>query len=206
MTLKTRRIGVAVVGATLAATTLIALSGAVATASSTPNTPGCSVTTDDVWPSAVQGRPGDVHPFATGAIYMWHSTNGWNIRVTHDAKHLRTFSGQLTTSGTFRDLRPVQLEKSDLFRMSTDRHSITFLFKNYGHIDGLNFYTHCAPSIEFAYQSDGKTSPSAKIVIGHGQVHPSTDPFVISRATTATTTTSSTTTSTTSTTTTTLGP
>ena len=141
----------------------------------------CSVVTDDHWPAVVQGRPSGINPFTTGATYMWHDGDGWHIRVTHHTNNMRSFSGQLSTSGTFANVKPVHLEKSDQFQVSSDGHSITFLFKNYGHIDGLNFHTRCAPSISLSFQSDGSESPPSKIVIGHTNAHPPTDPFVVSR-------------------------
>ena len=97
---------------------------------------------------------------------MWHDSGNWHIRVTHRTNNLRSFSGQLVTAGTFAAVHAVHLEKSDQFQMSKDKHTITFFFKNYGAIDGVDFATHCAPSIKFALQSDGHTSPPSKIVIG----------------------------------------
>ena len=111
---------------------------------------------------------------------MWHD-NGWHIRVTHKGSNKRTFAGSLVTQGAFTGVKPVQLEKSDSLKVSSDKHVITFLFKNYGLIDGVDFFTHCAPSITFSFQSDGSTSPPSKIDIGHNSVHPPTDPFLIAR-------------------------
>jgi hypothetical protein len=76
----------------------------------------------------------------------------------------------------------VHLEKSDRLVVSADKHTVSFVFKNYGYIDGLNFYTKCAPSLSFGFQSDGKTSPVSRIVIGKDATHPTSNPFVISRA------------------------
>ena len=90
---------------------------------------------------------------------MWHDQNGWHIRVTHHKYNRRSFGGQITTAGTFTGVKPVHLEKNDKFAVSADKHVITFSFKNHGCIDGLNFYTKCAPSITFGFQSDGKTQP-----------------------------------------------
>ena len=178
---RSRRIAAAgVVCVAFVATTLMATSGA-AVAKTTKKSTACSVVTDDHWPSWTQGRPAGIDPRTTSAIYMWHDGNGWHIRVTHHSTNLRTFSGQLATSGTFHNVHPVHLEQSDQFQVSSDLHNITFLFKNYGYIDGLDFHTHCAPSISFSFQSDGKTAPPQKIVIGHNGVHPPGDPFVISR-------------------------
>jgi hypothetical protein len=169
------------VGLALVGTTLIATSGAAVAKTSARAASKCSVVTDDHWPAVVQGRPSGINPFTTGATYMWHDGDGWHIRVTHHTNNMRSFSGQLSTSGTFANVKPVQLEKSDQFQVSSDGHSITFLFKNYGHIDGLNFHTRCAPSISLSFQSDGSESPPSKIVIGHTNAHPPTDPFVVSR-------------------------
>ena len=160
---------------------MLAATGVAVAKSSTAKSSSCSTITDDHWPSWVQGRPSGIDPRTTAAVYMWHDGDGWHIRVTHHSTNLRTFSGQLVTSGAFANVQAVHLEKSDQLQQSSDHHSITFLFKNYGYIDGLNFHTHCAPSIQFAFQSDGKTAPASKIVIGNNGVHPSGDPFVISR-------------------------
>ena len=179
-TMRTLRIAVVgVVGVALVAASLLVGTG-VASARSVSRS-DCSIARDDAWPDWVQGTPHDIDPRTTAAIYMWHDSNGWNIRVTHHKTNLRTFSGQLHTNGRFTDVRPVQLERSDQFQVSRDGHDITFLFRNFGHIDGLDFYTHCAPSITFAYQSDGRTSPPDNIVIGHNSASPANDPFTIHR-------------------------
>jgi len=177
---RTRRIAtIGVVGAALVATSLVVASQA-AVAKTTK--PACTVTTDDGhWPGFVQGRPAGINPKTTSATYMWHDGNGWHIRVTHRTTNLKSFSGQITTTGTFSKAKPVHLEKNDTFAVSSDQKVITFVFKNYGRIDGLNFYTRCAPSITFAFQSDGKTQPPKRIVVGHNSTRPQNNPFTISR-------------------------
>jgi len=165
------------VGLSLAGAALVTAGG---TAGATAST-ACKVITDDHWPDIVQGRPQGIDPKTTAATYMWHDGDGWHIRVTHHSTNLRTFSGQLSTTGTFANVSPVHLEKSDQFQVSSDHHVITFLFKNYGFIDGINFHTRCAPSFTAAFQSDGSTAPTDKIVIGHTGAHPPTNPFTISR-------------------------
>jgi hypothetical protein len=201
-TTKTKRLAVvSVVGAALVAGSAVVATGAAVATSAKPAS--CSQVTDDRWPGWVQGRPDGIDPHTTAATYMWHDGDGWHIRVTHHSTNRRTFSGQLLTSGEFAKVSAVHLEKSDQFQVSKDRHSITFLFKNYGRIDGVNFHTHCAPSIKFAFQSDGKTTPPNHIVIGKHNAHPKHNPFTINRHPAATTTTSSSTTSSSSSTTTT---
>jgi hypothetical protein len=176
------------VGLALAGTSVVAVSqAAVATAK-----PACHVVKDDGrWPTYVNGRPAGIDPHTTGATYLWHDSNGWHVRVTHKTNNRRSFSGQITTGGKLVGVKPVHLEKNDKFVVSPDKHSVSFFFKNRGYIDGLNFYTQCAPSLSFGFQSDGKTSPSSRIVIGKDATHPPSNPFVISRALPPTTTTTS---------------
>lgn len=178
--IKTRRIAtIGVVGAALVATSL-AVAGQAAVATTAKR--ACTVQKDDGhWPGFVQGRPVHINPKTTNATFMWHDGNGWHIRVTHRRTNLRTFSGQITTGGAFTGAKPVRLEKNDVFSVSSDKHVISFSFKNYGYIDGLNFYTRCAPSITFSFQSDGKPSPPHNVVIGRNSTRPQTNPFIIAR-------------------------
>ena len=166
-----------IVGVALTATPIIATTGPAAAKTA----PSCQQMTDDHWPAWVQGQPSGIDPHTTAATYMWHDGNGWHIRVTHRGDNRRTFSGQLTTKGEFADADAVRLEKSDQFQVSPDKHSLTFLFKNYGGIDGVNFHTHCAPSITFAFQSDGTTTKPSHIVIGRNNHHPRNNPFTVTR-------------------------
>ena len=179
---------------------LVSGSVVVAAGVSATTTPSCS-TADDPWPAWTQGQPAGINPLTAAGVYMWHDGTGWHIRVTHRTDSLRTFSGQLISSGTFVNVTSVKLEAGDAFAVSPNHHTVSFLFTNYGHVDGLDFMTHCAPSITFAFQSDGVTVPPHKITIGHGGSHPATDPFTISRTspppTTTTTTIAPTTTTTT---------
>src|SRR4051812_4177148 len=183
---------VGVLGSALVAGSLMVATGAALATAAKPST--CSQITDDHWPGWGQGRPAGINPDTTAATYMWHDSDGWHIRVTHHTDNRKTFSGQLLTSGEFAKVHPVHLEKSDQFQVSKDKHSITFLFKNFGRIDGLNFHTHCAPSIKFAFQSDGKSTRTQRIVMGHNGAHPRNNPFTVNRHPAATTTTTTTTT------------
>jgi hypothetical protein len=175
---RTRRVAAAsVLSLALGATSMVALSSPAVAKSAT-----CTVA-DDHWPARVQGQPAGINPKTSAATYMWHDRGGWHIRVTHHTTNLKSFSGQITTTGTFGTAKPVRLEKADSFAVSADRKSLTFLFKNHGYIDGVDFKTRCAPSLKFAFQSDGKPTPKSRIVIGKNSVHPRHNPFTINRKT-----------------------
>ena len=183
--MRNRRIASVVAGLVIIAAGLTVAAGAATATSSTT----CSVQKDNHWPGYTQGRPAGINPRTTAATYMWHDSGNWHIRVTHHNTNLKSFSGQLVTSGTFSAASAVRLEKSDQFQISADKHTITFFFKNYGQIDGINFSTRCAPSIKFAFQSNGHTSPASKIVIGKSATRPDSNPFTIERVPNVTTTT-----------------
>jgi hypothetical protein len=171
--------------AAVTATGLMLLTGSAIVATSVSATtavPSCN-THDDPWPAWTQGIPSNINLQTAAGVYMWHDATGWHIRVTHRTDSLRTFSGQLITTGTFVNVVPVKLEAGDALAVSANHHTISFLFTNYGHIDGIDFMTHCAPSITFAFQSDGVTVGPQKITIGHAGLHPATDPFTIARVT-----------------------
>jgi hypothetical protein len=167
-----------IVGLAMVATPVIANSSPVGADTAPPT---CQQIRDDAWPRWIDGVPDGIDPHTTAATYMWHSSDGFHIRVTHRTDNRRTFSGQLTTAGVFVKTSPVQLERGDQFQVSPDRHSITFLFKNYGGIDGINFRTRCAPSMNISFQSDGKQTPPSHIVIGRNNNHPKNNPFTIRR-------------------------
>ena len=115
----------------------------------------CVTAIDDAWPAWTNGRPANVDPKTAAGVYMWHDGTGWHIRVTHRGVARRTFSGELVTTGRFVGVSSVRLEGHDSRSVSPDHHTITFRFENHGAIDGLNFRTHCAPSIAFTFVSDG---------------------------------------------------
>ena len=169
------------IGLAFVATSLVATSTSAVAVSAKPKATSCSIQPDDNWPGWVQGRPSGINPLTTAHIYMWHDGDGWHIRATHHTTNLRSFSGQLSTSGKFAKVHAVHLEKSDQFSVASDGHTISFVFKNYGYIDGVDFRTHCAPSISFAFQSDGTTAPPGKVIIGSHSSHPRNDPFTINR-------------------------
>jgi hypothetical protein len=148
-----------IVGVALTATPLIATSGPAAA-----RTSSCQQVTDDHWPQWVQGQPDGIDPHTTAATYMWHDGKGWHVRVTHRGDNRRTFSGQLSTQGNFVNASAVRLEKGDQFQVSTDKHSLTFLFKTSRQDRDINFHTHCAGIS--SPQSDRKTA-NRLIVSGH---------------------------------------
>jgi hypothetical protein len=58
---------------------------------------------------------------------------------------------------------------------------LTFRFANYGHIDGIDFRTSCAPGLTFDFERGGTALPPARIFVGQAGTHPESDPFRVVR-------------------------
>jgi hypothetical protein len=121
----------------------------------------------------------DTAPPANDPVRVWQDDTGWHVRVTHRSLHDRTFAGAVHTSGELVDVQGVKLERNDHLQVSSDGHTITFRFNNYGAIDGFDFNTANAPALKFGFLSDGRVVPARRIGIGGDGQHPSHDPFVI---------------------------
>jgi hypothetical protein len=143
--------------------------------------PSCAANHDDEWPDWVNGVPAGFEAGANGGVYIWHDGDGWHVRVTHKTDDRLSVSGILHTSGVFFDVDGVATERGDRVEVSPDHHTITFQFNNFGHIDGLDFRTYCAPAIGMGFNADGHWMPANRVVIGHGDHHPDSNPFRIVR-------------------------
>jgi len=130
----------------------------------------------DTWPVWAEGQPP-----RTAGVMLWHDTNGWHLRVTHNSLHDRVFSGEIATKGTLVNVAGYKLERNDSLKVGSNGHALGFRFNNYGHIDGFDFSTTCAPALEFGFLTDGHLVATGRISIGAGQHHPATNPFVIKR-------------------------
>jgi len=132
------------------------------------------------WPRSVQGVPTLWHSGARGGDYIWHDLNGWHFRVTHATTSRRVFSGTIVSSEPLAEA-PVKLEGRDFVALSADRKTITYRLYNYGRVDGFNFKTACAPSLTFTSFMSGSKLPVNRIWLGHYNVHPLQNPFVVTR-------------------------
>ena len=160
--------------ATLAATpagTIAVGSMSVATAAACP---------DGHWPRSVQGVPTLFHAGGRAGDYIWHDANGWHLRVTHATSTRFVFSGRIVSSAPL-DATPVKLEGRDFVAVSADRKVITYRLVNYGHIDGFDFRTACARSLSFSGYMNGAKLPISRIWLGHYNMHPLQNPFIVTR-------------------------
>jgi hypothetical protein len=144
-----------------------------------PTDPAVTPTCPDThWPHAVQGKPTKWKSGGRAGDYLWHDRNGWHLRVTHTNSRKFVFTGRIV-SGAPLTVTGVKLEKADWFKLSDDKKTLTYRFTNYGHTDGLDFKTDCAQRLRIAGAMNGKKLPRGRIWLGHRNVHPLSNPFVV---------------------------
>lgn len=141
----------------------------------------CRLVRDDAWPDWVDGQPAGFDAGDNGGVYLWHDSSGFHLRVTHKTDDKVDFSGVLRTTGRFTDVAGVALENNDHFTVGPDQHELAFRFVSSGHVDGIDFHTQCAPNITADFHTNGHVLPADRVVIGHLDHHPTTDPFTITR-------------------------
>lgn len=160
---------------------LVAPAGAFAAGSTVAATAGSTAAacTAGPWPWTVQGAPAFAAGSAAGER-LWHTSTGWHMRVTHPGTYLVGFSGTIRANKPLR-VTGYRLEPGDTFTVSADKLSVTYRFKNYGGLDGLDFTTACATRLGVSARMNGALLPVRRIWIGRGGRHPLQNPFAIFR-------------------------
>jgi hypothetical protein len=163
--------------AALAGSLAFALPAAAATPSPTPTQLACDKAP---WEAKVQGSP-HVDGGDPAGDYLWHDSTGFHLRVTHMRNSRQVYRGTITSSRAVR-LDPARLEGRDTVARSADHRTITFVFYNYGHIDGVNFHTDCASALRVSRLTiDGAALPRTHVYLGAHRAHPADVPFLVHR-------------------------
>jgi hypothetical protein len=162
-----------IVGVTAGATVLVAGSGAASA------TPSCDTR---VWADNVQGRPAGLNVNSKGGVYLWHSRDGFHLRVTHRRTDRRVYAGSIASPEVIHGVKRVRKEWRDRVWLSKDRKTLHFRFVNGGRMDGVNFRTACASSLTVtAAKGGGVTLPAKRVYLGVDRVNPPSVPFTIHR-------------------------
>lgn len=147
-------------------------------ASGAPAAATTAACADTHWPASVQGHPILLHAGARGGDYIWHDTKGWHLRVTHKGTGKVIFTGKIVSSAPM-TVTPFRLENADGLVLSADKLTLTYRFRNYGHLDGLDFKTDCAQRLAISGSMAGKKLPPNRILLGRHGRHPLENRFVI---------------------------
>jgi hypothetical protein len=134
------------------------------------------------WEATVQGAPKGFGAGSASGDYLWHSTTGFHLRVTHGTNHdVRVYSGEVTSSQPMR-IDPVKLEKGDTLTLAANHKSFVFVFANHGYVDGVNFHTDCATALKVSNLHVGSSSlPASRVDLGAHRAHPKAVPFTVHR-------------------------
>jgi hypothetical protein len=136
-------------------------------------------------PAAILGDP-QVKAGQTGGVYIGHGTGansekvGYGLAVTHVGHAPVVFTGKITASAPITAMK-VRDERDDIIRLSPDHKTLTFLFVNYGGIDGVVFRADCAKTVNFSLAANGHELPPTHVFLGAQRVHPTSNPFTIER-------------------------
>jgi hypothetical protein len=133
------------------------------------------------WPDAATGQPAGLMMGGATGFYLWHNAEGWHLEATHPTTDHMVFSGWFSSNGTIAFKR-VDDEHNDLTREGPGDHVLSFVFNNYGGVDGLHFETHCADWLQFHLFINGSPAGVERVYVGHTSVHPLAMPFTIDRA------------------------
>ncbi|HVU74135.1 MAG TPA: hypothetical protein VHE83_14315 [Mycobacteriales bacterium] len=128
--------------------------------------------------SDVKGKPTTLAPGAAQGTYIYN-TGVWHLRVTHPknpATDPVVFSGIITSDRPMK-LHRFHLERTDAVALSKDGKTLTYVFYNYGALDGLDIDTHCSPKVTFNTSVANAQESTSEIYLGAAGVHPATNPF-----------------------------
>jgi hypothetical protein len=136
-------------------------------------------------PASVLGDP-NVKPGQTGGVYIGHGTGansekvGYGLAVTHAGHAPVVFTGKITASAPITAAK-VRDERHDIIRLSPDHKTLTFLFVNYGAVDGVLFRADCAKTVSFSLSANGHELPPTHVFLGAQRVHTTSNPFTVER-------------------------
>jgi hypothetical protein len=164
----------------ITATILVPAATFAATSVATPTAATAATCDEGRWPASVAGRPMSLKAGARTGDYIWHTSAGWHLRVTHPGRAGVIFSGRIVSNAALRVV-PFKLESGDKFVLSADKKTLTYRFVNHGRIDGLDFTTACATRLMFRGSVAGTRLRPGRIWIGHAGRHPLQNPFVVLR-------------------------
>lgn len=157
-----------------------ATTGATTGAATSPSTsgPGCDRTP---WEAKVQGYPKGFGAGSPSGDYLWHTSTGFHLRVTHADAEQRVYSGTIHASARMR-MEPVRLEPGDAAKLSADHRTITFVFANHGYVDGVDFHTDCASTLTVSRLHVGNDNLGRdRVDLGATGAHPGQVPFTVHR-------------------------
>jgi phospholipase C len=132
------------------------------------------------WPATYEGQPSLLGPGAPKGVYVWHSGEGWQVRVTHPAPGKVTFAGTVTADAKL-TVTGVNTSNGDTITPSADGRSFSFVLVNDGFVTGARFVTDCATTLRLTFKIAGQAATSQEVFAGPQSTPPPSVPFGIER-------------------------
>ena len=159
----------------VAATTLLA-GAAVGLA---PSVAGAATCSTGPWPAADEGRPA-AHTDATG-VYLWHTTDGWHLRVNDPGPDRAVFTGTVRVDGQVVSVGRHLEQRGEGVVTRTATGVVGFRFTNYGGVDGLDLATRCTSHLTVRVRVGGHAVDASHVWIGADGHHPAAVPTRIAK-------------------------
>ena len=105
--------------------------------------------------------------------------------MRHNNATKMTFTGTIKTNdGKAIDARAYRLEAKhgDTFSVSADKTTVTFLFNNFGALDGLDMNMHCSGNVTFDLSVNAAPMNPDRIHLGRHRIEAFSNPLTIHAA------------------------
>src|SRR5581483_1540110 len=103
------------------------------------------------------GRPDGFHAGDGSGVYLWHRAgvdHGWHLETTDPAKTgAHSYTGTISSDGKIVDVQGVQLESGDTAGLDGSG-NLTFSFKTYSGIDGVDWRVDGGTQLTFTLYED----------------------------------------------------
>jgi hypothetical protein len=130
------------------------------------------------WGERIEGRPASFQAGGTDGYYLWHDEAGLHLRTT-DSSGSFTYSGTLSTQGTFTDVQLVRAEKDDSVQILNGGKVLQFQFVTFQGVDGIDFRVDGGNPVQLQLMQNGNPINPANIFLGSMSVHPLHNPVRI---------------------------
>lgn len=137
----------------------------------------------------VDGRPDKLDAGDRGAVYLWHSADGWHLRTTDVTKVAHHYTGTIALSAgaRFTSFSTVRLEHDD--RVWVDGANVLhYDFTTYAGVDGINVTVsacdggHSQETMVFTMDINGHEDDPGRIDLGDAKQHPPAATFTVTRS------------------------
>ena len=150
-----------------------------ATLGAAPTVAGAATCSTGAWPASDEGRPA-AHTDATG-VYLWHSSDGWHLRVNDPGPDRAVFTGTIRVDGQVLSVGRHLEQRGEGVLTRPMAGDVGFRFTNHGGVDGLDLVTRCTSHLTLRVRVDGHVVDASHVWIGADSHHPPSVPTRVTK-------------------------